>query len=154
MTKIIHILIHPLLLFVMFLSLPAAASPLYYSSPTVPGDSIPVKIDSVSNIKKVCSCRLMRVKTGTFDTESELVGIFAEKTMEGKLRTNYKILNEYIRREKVYFRIAFLESLVLRESFKKAGDCSSLYKELKKKNKTLRLYNIIDVDALTIVALR
>jgi hypothetical protein len=152
MGKIIHILL--IILLIALLSLPAVAAANHFIFQNVPGDSIPVRNDSVYSPKKICSCLLMQVKTGAFDSEQELVGIFAEKTLEGKLRTNYKILNEYIRREKIYFRIAFLESLVLRESFKTAKDCSTLYKELKGKISNLRMYNIIDVDALTMVARR
>lgn len=119
----------------------------------LPGDSLlrSKPEDSLSIApKKVCSCRLMEVKSGKYD--SQLVGFFAEKTLQGKKSVNYKILNEYIRREKEYFKFVFLESLKPKESFKTTNDCYSLYRELKAKHKNLKFYNIIDVDQLTTVA--
>jgi hypothetical protein len=143
-----------MILFIALLIFPAVAMSNSLPVFNNPGDTVLTKVDSVFSPKKVCSCKVLQVKTGAFETESETVAIFAEKTMEGKLRTNYKILNEYIRRDKIYFRIAYLESMVMRESFKTTGDCNTLYRELKKKINNLRMYSIIDVDLLTLVARR
>jgi hypothetical protein len=149
MRKTIHIL--TLLILVASVPLMAEAKGPLHRRPASPDDSLKAKSDSVLP-QKICSCRLMEVSTGKYN--SQLVGIFAEKTLEGKASGNYKILNEYIRREKIYFRIVFLESLELKQSFKTKKDCYSLYKELKAKIARLEMYNIIDVDALTIVAKR
>lgn len=144
--------IHILTFLILAASVPLTAvarDPLHLQSKS-PDDSLAVKKPDSASVQKVCSCRLMEVSTGKFD--SQLVGIFAEKTLEGKKSGNYKILNEYIRREKIYFRIVFLKSLELKQSFKTKKDCYSLYKELKTKISRLQMYNIIDVDALTILA--
>jgi hypothetical protein len=143
-----------MILFIALLNSPAAALANHSFASTNPGDTVQNSIDSVSSPKKMCSCKVLQIKTGAFETERETVALFAEKTIDGKLRNEYKILNSYLRREKIYFRIAYLESMVMRESFKSTKDCSSLYKELKGKNRNLRMYNIIDVDALTLVASR
>lgn len=148
-------MIHILTNLILAASLPlmAVATGSLHPRPLVTDDSLAVKAKADSTgPQKICSCRLMQVSTGKYD--SQLVGIFAEKTLEGKASGNYKILNEYIRREKIYFRIVFLESLELKESFKTRKDCVSLYKELKAKIARLQMYNIIDVDALTILAKR
>jgi len=140
MRKIIHIL---LLLFT------ALTSPEVFAGDTIFTD---IKTDSLFVPKKVCSCQMVTVKNGPYDFE--LVGIFAEKTLEGKAFKNYRILDEYIRRERIYFRIAFLESMAREQTFKSANSCASLYKELKVKHRNLQMYNIIDVDALTSLARR
>jgi hypothetical protein len=151
MRKTIHIL--TILILAASVPLMAVAGRPLHLQPKSPDDSLVAKAKSDSTLpQKVCSCRLMEVRRGKYD--SQLVGIFAEKTFEGKASGNYKILNEYIRREKIYFRIVFLESLELKQSFKTKKDCYSLYKELKSKIARLQMYNIIDVDALTIVAKR
>ena len=50
--------------------------------------SLAAREDSSLVPKKICSCQLMNVKTNKFETQ--LVGIFAEKTLEGKKSSNYK----------------------------------------------------------------
>lgn len=102
---------------------------------------------SSASSKKICTCQLMSVKTEKFD--SHLVGIFAEKTLEGKKKLNYRVMNEFIRREKIYFRVVFLRALEVQEKFKSATDCQSLYNKLKSENYQLVMYNILNVDALT-----
>lgn len=152
MRKVIHIVI--LLSMTGLTSFIASAGDLDTFQTNTRKDTLLEKnvTDSISLSKKVCSCQLVNVKTEKYG--SELVAIFAEKTLEGKAIKNYRILDEYIRREAIYFRIAFLESLNHERSFRVANDCSSLYKELKLKHAGLRMYNIIDVDALTALAKR
>lgn len=120
----------------------------------LPGDSLPGRkqADSASTAKKICSCRLMEVRSDTYDLQ--LVGIFAEKTLVGKKSGNYKILNQYLQREKSYFRFIFLESLKQKQTYRTSSNCKELYKELKLKHTNLVMYNIIDVDALRIMARR
>jgi len=120
----------------------------------LPGDSltVPESADSLLSMKKICVCRLVEVRSDSYETH--LAGFFAEKTSQGKPARDYKILNEYIRREKEYFRFAFLQSLKQKTYVKTKRDCRSLYQELKKKNRKLNLYNIIDVDALMALAKR
>lgn len=102
--------------------------------------------DSSAVSNKICSCRLMDVQTSRY--EKELVGIFAEMMPEGKMTSNYRLMDELIRRETVYFRIVFAKSAEVRETFRSATDCRSLYFRLKATNSRLRLYNILDADIL------
>lgn len=104
------------------------------------------RADSSSSPKKICSCQLMNTDAGK--VESQLIGIFAEKTLDGKVPNNYRLMNEFIRREKIYFKIVFVRSIELREEIKAETDCMSLFNKLKKENSGLRMYNIIDVDIL------
>jgi hypothetical protein len=105
------------------------------------------RADSSFSPKKICSCQLMNTDAGK--VESQLIGIFAEKTLDGKPLNNYRIMNEFIRREKIYFKIVFVRSMELKEEIKAETDCMSLYNKLKKENSGLRMYNIIDVDILS-----
>jgi hypothetical protein len=104
---------------------------------------------SSSNTKKICTCQLMNVvtiKAGKYSTE--LVGIFAEKTLEGRKRPNYRLIDEYIRREKLYFRIVFVKAVELEEKIKATTNCWKLYYKLKSEHSSLLMYNILDVDLL------
>jgi hypothetical protein len=92
----------------------------------------------------------MNVQTNTFD--SRLVGIFAEKTLEGKQGNNYRLMNEYIRREKIYFSTVFARSVERKELIQSGTDCLHLFNKLKKENPELEMYNILDVDILSLVA--
>ena len=115
--------------------------------------SLAAREDSSLVPKKICSCQLMNVKTNKFETQ--LVGIFAEKTPEGKTSSNYKLMNEYIYRESVYFRIAFTRSAEAKEEvIKSTTDCLTLYNKLKAQNSRLKMYNILDVDILSALAKR
>jgi hypothetical protein len=118
----------------------------------IPAASVAARVDSSSLNKKICSCQLMNVKTNQFETQ--LVGIFAEKTLEGKTNSNYKLMNSFIQRESIYFRIAFTRSAEVKEEVRSATDCLSLYNKLKAGNSRLKMYNILDVDILSALAKR
>ena len=114
----------------------------------LPGDTLSQtqKPDSLTAINKMCSCKLVEVRSDSEDWQ--LVGIFAEKTIKGKRAGNLRELNYYIERERIYFRYVFLESTKKKKSYKSSGNCRKLYRELKKKHANLVIYNIIDVDVL------
>ena len=118
----------------------------------IPAASVKVLNDSSFVSKKICSCQLLNVQTNKFETQ--LVGIFAEKTPEGKTVNNYKLMNEFIRREAIYFRIVFTRSAEVKEQVKSKTDCLSLYNKLKAENSQLKMYNILDVDILSALAKR
>jgi hypothetical protein len=113
-------------------------------------------IDSSSYTdNKICVCQLFNVKEDKTDKlANQLVGFFAEKNLDGKAKYAYRLLDEYIRREKIYYEIVFVKSAAFKERIFAPMDCISLYKKLKLQNDRLRLYNIIEVDALKELAKR
>lgn len=147
MRKKIHILTACVFAILSSLTTKANRSEILFQN--LPGDTLSQRKqqpDSISLPNKICSCKLVEVKSDAEDRQ--LVGIFAEKTIKGKKAGNLRELNYYIERERIYFRFAFLESARKKKSYKSSGNCRKLYKELKKKHANLIIYNIIDVDAL------
>jgi hypothetical protein len=102
---------------------------------------------------KICSCQLMNVQA-TKNSRDHLVAIFAEKTRKGKDIINYKLMDEYIRKEKIYFKIVFIRSLEVQKRIKSKSDCLTLYTKVKAANEDVKLYNIINVDVLSSVVKR
>ena len=102
---------------------------------------------------KMCSCQLMQVQT-TKESQDQLVAIFAEKTLKGKDLIGYKLMDEFIRREKIYFEIVFVRSVEVKERIRSRSDCLSLYNALKAAHADVQMYNIIDVDVLMTLARR
>ena len=102
---------------------------------------------------KICSCQLMNVQA-TKDSRDHLVAIFAEKTRKGKDIIGYKLMDEYIRKEKIYFKIVFVRSLEVQKRIKSKSDCLTLYTTLKAANEEVKMYNIINVDVLSSIAKR
>jgi hypothetical protein len=121
-----------------------------------PGDTVFRKTnrytDSVLAALKICSCQLMNVQTGPFETQ--LVGIFAEKTLEGKPAVNYRLMNGYLRREVFYFRYVFLQSAAVNREIESPMDCTALIKQLRRDIKNLQVYNVMDIDVLSGIAKR
>jgi hypothetical protein len=90
----------------------------------------------------------------TKDARAHLVAIFAEKTPKGKDIIGYKLMDEFIRKEKIYFEIVFVRSVEVKERIKSRSDCLTLYSTMKAENADMQMYNIIDVDVLLSVAKR
>jgi hypothetical protein len=118
------------------------------------GDTTSVKKpDTNSAASKICSCQLLNVQA-TRNSEEQIVAIFAEKTPEGKAVNNYRLMDEYIRREKIYFEIVFVKSVEIRERIKSQTDCMTLYNKLRTEIGQLQIYNILNVDILSLIAKR
>jgi hypothetical protein len=118
------------------------------------GDTASVKkTDTISAASKICSCQLLNVQA-TRNSEEQIVAIFAEKTPEGKSVNDYRLMDEYIRREKIYFEIVFVKSVEIKERIKSQTDCMSLYIKLRAEISQLQIYNILNVDILSTIAKR
>ena len=63
-------------------------------------------------------------------------------------------MDEFIRKEKIYFEIVFVKSVEVKERIRSRSDCITLYTALKTENADMQMYNIIDVDILLSVAKR
>ena len=108
--------------------------------------------DSSSRDLKICSCQLLKVYTDKYDPQ--LTALFAEKTPDSKRKNEYRLLGEYINREKIYLKIVFARTVEMLDNIERNTSCLSLYDELKKQYGQLKLYNIIDVDILLALASR
>jgi hypothetical protein len=115
----------------------------------IPGTEPSSEKDSLQSPQKICSCKLLKVPVNNY--ESQTVGIFAEKTPEAKPAADYKLMNDLLVREAVYFSVAFTKSDIIKKPVTSATDCITLYKKLKAENGNFKMYSILDVDALKVL---
>jgi hypothetical protein len=130
--------------------------PVGYASEAFPGDTLlrknSVDNDSSAAKTRICSCQLLSVQRSPF--ENQLVGIFAEKTLEGKPSLNYRLMSGYLRREVYYFKYVFLQSVIYERGIESSLTCAALIEELKRANRELQVYNVMDIDVLAGIARR
>lgn len=93
---------------------------------------------------KLCSCELVKLK---HDSKNQALGIFAEKDLKGNMEKNYKLMDEYIRKEKYHLQKGFVDDISVMGTYKSRTDCMTLYRHLRLQN-NFRMYHILNVDVL------
>ncbi len=121
-------------------------SPLYCTFLARGQSSTPPAIPAitVNASTKLCSCEIVKMN---HDNKNQALGIFAEKILKGKAEKNYKLMDDYIRREKYHLNKGFVDKIKVVGSFKSRTDCMTLYRHLRLQN-NFKMYQILNVDVL------
>ncbi len=95
---------------------------------------------------RICSCQILRVASNN-DNE-QLIAVFAEGTNKGNLSAAYTVAGTLLQREKKYLENQFYTKVKLEEKLTAGSDCNMLYKNIKVKYNNVKLYEVLDADAL------
>jgi len=95
---------------------------------------------------KICSCQILDLQS-TNHRQRNIV-LLAERSNGKSLRDDLNRISRVMGREKRHMQSFFYDKLVVLNSFTERTDCRSLYLKLKRKNKYLVLYDILDADTM------
>lgn len=108
------------------------------------------KIDSLASMPKlksrVCACQLLQVQSG--NEKDKYLAVLAQRTNNGKLSADFILASSIIEKEKKHLKSFFYTDIKVVERKVEATDCSLLYANLKARYANVRLYEILDADAL------
>ena len=107
------------------------------------GRALPIRIlDTAVGIQKkyvkICSCQILELQSN--------IALFAEKSNGRNLVSDMRRVTRVLEKEKIHMQSLFYDKLTVVNAFTESTDCHTLYVRLKKKNKYLILYDILDAD--------
>jgi len=96
---------------------------------------------------KVCSCQLLRVASK--NDKEQLVAVFAQATNDGALNADFAAANSVLEKEKKHMKLFFYSSIKVAGTVTAPTPCSQLYKNIQVKYSNIKMYDVLDADALT-----
>lgn len=95
---------------------------------------------------RICSCQLLKV--ASTNEKEQLIAVFAEGTNHGDLSAAFSIGGSLLQKEKKHLENLFYTKVKLEEKITASTSCSLLYSNLKVKYDAVKMYEVLDADAL------
>jgi hypothetical protein len=95
---------------------------------------------------KVCACQILRVAS---NNENEtLIAVFAQGANNGDLSANFASAMTVLEKEKKHLKDFFYTKISTSEKVTAPTPCSMLYKNIQVKYSNVKMYDVLDADAL------
>ena len=98
-------------------------------------------------VTKVCACQLLTVTSK--DRQIENVALFSEKINNGDVSADFAVATEVLEKEKKHMKSYFYEKIKVVGKQVVATDCKTFYKQLKVQYNDLKMYELLDADAIS-----
>jgi hypothetical protein len=98
-------------------------------------------------VAKVCACQILRVQSKN-ETET-VIAVFAQAVNTGELSFNYASATTVLEKEKKHLKDFFFTKIKTTENVTAATECSTLYKNIQVKYAGVKMYDVLDADALS-----
>jgi len=96
---------------------------------------------------KVCACQILRVESN--NEEQNFIAVFAQATNTGDLSFNFASANTVLEKEKKHLKNFFYTKIKTAENVTAATECSAMYKNIQVKYANVKMYDVLDADALS-----
>ncbi len=96
---------------------------------------------------KVCACQILRVESN--NEQQQYIAVFAQGTNTGDLTANFNTASNILQKEKKHLNNFFYTKIKVKENLTAASECSQLYNNIKVKYDGVKMYDILDADALS-----
>jgi hypothetical protein len=96
---------------------------------------------------KICACQILRVESN--NEEKNYIAVFAQGTNTGNLSSDFNIATNVLAKEKKHMGNLFYDKVKVAENLTAATDCKLLYRNIKVKYENVKMYDILDADALS-----
>ena len=93
---------------------------------------------------KICSCQVLDLQSNNHRHRN--IALFAEKTNGRSISFDMSRINKIMEKEKKHMQSFFYDKLTVVNVFTESTDCRSLFSKLKTKNRSLVMYDILNVD--------
>lgn len=95
---------------------------------------------------KICACQILRVESN--NEEQNFIAVFAQATNTGDLSFNFASANTVLEKEKKHLKNFFYTKIKTAENVTAATECSAMYKNIQVKYANVKMYDVLDADAL------
>jgi hypothetical protein len=98
------------------------------------------------SVAKVCACQVLRVESK--NEKETFIAVFAQAVNTGDLSFNFAAANTVLEKEKKHLKDFFFTKIKTAENVTAPTECSMLYKNLQVKYADVKMYDVLDADAL------
>jgi hypothetical protein len=98
-------------------------------------------------VTKVCACQLLTVKNK--NREIDNVAVFSEKINNGDLSADFEVAVKVLEQEKKHMKSFFYDKVTVIGKQVVATDCKTFYRQLKVQYTDLKMYELLDADAIS-----
>ena len=95
---------------------------------------------------KVCACQILRVASN--NEKETTIAVFAQGTNNGDLSMNFAAAMTVLEKEKKHLKDFFFSKIKTAENVTAPTECSMLYKNIQVKYQDVKMYDVLDADAL------
>ncbi|MEO5683133.1 MAG: hypothetical protein ABIQ88_10870 [Chitinophagaceae bacterium] len=99
-----------------------------------------------TNAAKICACQLLRVSSS--NEKEQLIAVFAQGFNSGDTRADIALAGIVLDKEKKHLKSFFYSKIKIAGNIYAATGCSLLYKNIQSKYSNIKLYDVLDADAL------
>jgi len=97
-------------------------------------------------VAKVCACQVLRVESK--NEKETFIAVFAQATNNGDLSFDFASATMVLEKEKKHLKDFFYTKIKTTENVTAATECSRLYKNIQVKYANVKMYDVLDADAL------
>jgi hypothetical protein len=105
------------------------------------------KLTNDKNVTKVCACQLLSVNSGNREVSN--VAVFSEKINNGDLSADFAVATEVLENERKHMKSFFYDKVKIIAKQVVATDCRTMYNQLKVQYDDLKMYEVLDADAIS-----
>ena len=96
---------------------------------------------------KVCACQILRVASN--NEEEKFIAVFAQGSSNGNVPGNLNTAMTVLEKEKKHLKAFFYTKIKTAENVTAPTECSRLYKNIQVKYSNIKMYDVLDADALS-----
>ena len=100
--------------------------------------------EKAPHILKICACQVLQLQSANHRLRN--YAVYAERTNKKSLSYDVRKAKWIIEKEKKHLVDYFYDKMDVIDDLVEITDCKSLYIKMKKKHRTLVLYDILDAD--------
>ena len=101
---------------------------------------------------KICACQLLKVSSN--NEPEKMIAVFAQASNNGDLSFDFSLVQTVLQKEKKHIQDLFFSKIKVQENLTAISDCSLLFKNIKLKYDEVTMYGVLDVDALSQLAIK
>jgi hypothetical protein len=124
---------------------------IYHSTFSIKSDSLR-KNDSVTkkdkdnapHILKICACQVLKLQSANYKARN--FALYSERTNRKSYTYDVNKAKSILEKEKKHIANLFYDKVDVLDDIVEVTDCRSMFTKMKKKHKTLILYDIVDAD--------
>lgn len=83
-----------------------------------------------------------------------MIAVFAQASNNGDLSFDFSLAQTVLQKEKKHIQDLFFSKIKVQENLTAISDCSLLFKNIKLKYDEVTMYGVLDVDALSQLAIK
>ncbi len=95
---------------------------------------------------KVCACQILRVASNNED--EKFIAVFAQGSSNGNVPGNLSTAMTVLEKEKKHLKAFFYTKIKTAENVTASTECSRLYRKIQVKYSNIKMYDVLDADAL------